>query len=219
MPPFAGQGMCSGIRDVSNLAWKLDLVLAGLAGERLLDSYSLERRGHTKAAVLASVKLGRVICVTEPSAAADRDAAMRANGGGRRTAPPPAAPLDAGFFQPGAGDVIGAGRIAADGVAGRFGDLVPPGFALITVEEPGALDGPRRAFLAELGATVVHLCPDDRPAGPGQVRDVDGGYLSYLRERGAATVLVRPDFHVYGTASAGSVAVLLDGLRDRLKTG
>jgi 2-polyprenyl-6-methoxyphenol hydroxylase-like FAD-dependent oxidoreductase len=219
MPPFAGQGMCSGIRDVSNLAWKLDLVLAGRADERLLDSYTLERRGHTKAAVLASVKLGRVICVTDPTAAADRDAAILANGGGRPTTPPEATPLEAGLLQPGGGDVIRAGRIEADGVVGRFEDLVAPGFVLLTAEEPGALGEPQRAFLAELGAAVVQLRTGDGPAGSERVRDVDGGYLGYLRDRDAAAVLVRPDFHVYGTARAGAVAALLDGLRARLRTG
>ncbi|MFF5077643.1 bifunctional 3-(3-hydroxy-phenyl)propionate/3-hydroxycinnamic acid hydroxylase [Actinoplanes sp. NPDC000266] len=212
MPPFAGQGMCSGIRDVSNLAWKLDLVLGGGADERLLDSYTTERRGHTREAVLASVKLGRVICVTDPAAAADRDAAMRANGGGGRTGPPEATRLTAGLFLPGSGDVIVSGRIARDGVTGRFEDLVPPGFALVTTEAPAAVGEAQRAFLHDIRATVVHLVP-------GHVQDIDGAYLSYLRDRGAASVLVRPDFHVYGTVAEGKLAVLVDGLRARLRTG
>jgi 2-polyprenyl-6-methoxyphenol hydroxylase-like FAD-dependent oxidoreductase len=198
MPPFAGQGMCSGIRDVSNLAWKLDLVLGRRAGERLLDTYTLERRGHTKAAVLASVKLGRVICVTDPAAAADRDAAIRANGGGRRTSPPEATPLTGGLLQPGGGDVI---------VTGRFDELIAAGLLLITTEQPEAIGETQRAVLSGLGGTVVHL---------GAGAHADGGYLAYLRDRGAAAVLVRPDYHVYGTAAAGGTAALLDGLLDRL---
>ena len=42
-PPFAGQGLCSGLRDAANLAWKLDLVLRDLAPDALLDAYGLER--------------------------------------------------------------------------------------------------------------------------------------------------------------------------------
>ena len=51
MPPFMGQGLCSGIRDAVNLAWKLDLVSSGRAGERLLDTYEEERRPHAAGVV------------------------------------------------------------------------------------------------------------------------------------------------------------------------
>ncbi len=46
MPPSAGQGMCSGIRDAINLAWKLAVVVTGNANAELLDSYVQERRPH-----------------------------------------------------------------------------------------------------------------------------------------------------------------------------
>jgi 2-polyprenyl-6-methoxyphenol hydroxylase-like FAD-dependent oxidoreductase len=42
--PFGGQGMNTGLHDVWNLGWKLDLVVHGRGNERLLDSYSAERR-------------------------------------------------------------------------------------------------------------------------------------------------------------------------------
>jgi 3-(3-hydroxy-phenyl)propionate hydroxylase len=78
MPPFLGQGMCSGLRDAANLAWKLDLVHRGAAGDALLDTYQREREPHVRAIVEAAVGFGRIICTTDPAVAAERDAAMSA---------------------------------------------------------------------------------------------------------------------------------------------
>lgn len=60
-PPFLGQGMCAGIRDVANLAWKLDRVLRGVDPEALLDTYETERSSHTHAYIAMAVRLGGLI--------------------------------------------------------------------------------------------------------------------------------------------------------------
>jgi len=61
MPPFAGQGMNSGIRDAQNLAWKLASVLCGQAGAGLLDTYARERRGHVWAMIQLALRMGKVM--------------------------------------------------------------------------------------------------------------------------------------------------------------
>lgn len=84
MPPFLGQGMCSGIRDVANLSWKLGAVLDGLAGPELLDTYQPERAPHVRAIAELAVQMGGIISTTDPELAAVRDATMAAD-----TAPAP----------------------------------------------------------------------------------------------------------------------------------
>ena len=81
MPPFYGQGMCAGLRDAENLAWKLDAVLRSAAPDALLDTYGPERLGHVRYFIQLCVDLGRVICVTDPVAAAERDAADEGRAG------------------------------------------------------------------------------------------------------------------------------------------
>jgi len=46
--PAGGQGMNTGIQDAYNLAWKLALVLKGVAAPRILDSYNEERLPNAK---------------------------------------------------------------------------------------------------------------------------------------------------------------------------
>jgi len=110
MPPFLGQGLCSGIRDASNLAWKLDLALRSEAGEELLDSYTAERKPPRGDKDVAPASLFIDVLVddkkvlfrhaseggTDPEYVADLDRCSFGAGGDAALAglvPPPAEPL------------------------------------------------------------------------------------------------------------------------------
>lgn len=76
MPPFAGQGLSSGLRDAANLAWKIDLLLAGVAQDGLLQTYESERATPTEVAIAVSLQLGTIVGELDPVTAAARDEAM-----------------------------------------------------------------------------------------------------------------------------------------------
>jgi 3-(3-hydroxy-phenyl)propionate hydroxylase len=63
-PPFAGQGMNSGIRDAHNLGWKLAEVVAGRLGPGLLATYQKERAPHAWALIELAINMGRVMMPT-----------------------------------------------------------------------------------------------------------------------------------------------------------
>jgi hypothetical protein len=220
MPPFLGQGLCSGIRDTSNLAWKLDLALRGEAGEDLLDSYAAERKPQCEWIVRLSMEMARVSCERDPAAAAERDAALRAS----ETPPPIGLPgITEGFLQersaegPGvlAGEFAVQGTVSAPAGEGRFDDVVGRSFVLLTAEgDPRATLGAEElAFLERLGARLVSLDPEQE----GGVRDVDGRLTSWLAGHDAAAVIVRPDFYVFGAvSSAEDLSPLVRDLRHQL---
>jgi 3-(3-hydroxy-phenyl)propionate hydroxylase len=67
-PPFIGQGLGAGLRDAANLCWKLASVLAGRAGEDLLDTYQAERAPHVTSVVRTAVAVGWVMTSGGPGA-------------------------------------------------------------------------------------------------------------------------------------------------------
>jgi 2-polyprenyl-6-methoxyphenol hydroxylase-like FAD-dependent oxidoreductase len=233
MPPFAGQGMCNGLRDASNLVWKLDLILRGVAPESLLDSYQSERLDHVRQWIDFSAALGEVICVLDEAEARERDERMLA-GDADPTRVLPAAPpagLSAGLLrhdQPVAGTLFIQGRVAVDGVAGLFDDVVGTGFCLIgRNEDPlAALSDEQRAFLTGIRARAVwlaeppsaHRAPDAASGDGRAIVDVDGAYEAWFAACGCHYVFVRPDFCVFGVAGAAAaelselVEALVDGL-------
>jgi 2-polyprenyl-6-methoxyphenol hydroxylase-like FAD-dependent oxidoreductase/catechol 2,3-dioxygenase-like lactoylglutathione lyase family enzyme len=214
-PPFMGQGLCAGLRDTLNIAWKLDLVLRGLAGESLLDTVHAERQAQNEWIVNLAVEMGRVSCQLDPAAAAERDAELRAAG---ELPPLQLAPVAAGVIQrgpdgapqPPAGSLSVQGRVAAQGREGLFDDVVGGGFQLIAAEgEPRErLTAEQLALLAELGTRIASL---------DQISDLDGRLSAWLAERTAHAVLIRPDFYVFGSAvCAAALPALVEDLRSQL---
>lgn len=78
MPPFAGQGLSSGVRDAANVAWKVSDVWHGLVSAQLLDTYEAERRPHATAMVRYSEQLGEVVMTTSRGRALLRDIIVQA---------------------------------------------------------------------------------------------------------------------------------------------
>jgi len=219
MPPFMGQGMCSGIRDAWNLSWRLDLIFKGLCTDRLLDSYTLERKPQIRAVIDASVEMGKVVCVADPQKAAERDAAFLS--GEVPPLPPFPGLVDGAVFKdPRTGAAVGPagslgvhGQVEHDGRVQRYDDAFGRGFHLLSIgDDPLAgLSPAHQALLEHLQVQSVRLSLD---GAPGTCRDLSGKYHDFLREAGLQAVLVRPDFYVYGGVSGlGELPQLLDALR------
>ena len=211
MPPFAGQGLCSGVRDAANLAWKLDLVLAGCSPPALLDAYERERTDNVRAVIDFSMALGKVICITDPDEAAERDALMA--GGADAQAPPPLPGVTGGVIRAGdplAGLLFVQGRVARDGTPALLDDVVGAGWRLVTIDsEVGdSISDELLAWFADRGGVVVTVVAEV---------DVDGTYDAWFTSHGVVAVVQRPDFHLYGSAvGAAGVDDLLVHLRTAL---
>jgi len=60
-PPFVGQGLVAGLRDVANLCWKLAWVTQGRAPESILASYDIERRPHARSIINMARTMGALV--------------------------------------------------------------------------------------------------------------------------------------------------------------
>jgi 3-(3-hydroxy-phenyl)propionate hydroxylase len=166
MPPFMGQGMCSGIRDAVDLAWKLAAVQRGDAGADLLDTYEAERRPHVEEVTRLSIEAGQLLGVLADDLATGRPLRL-----------PDPAPADPTRWSRLPGLDLGApfpvGHLLPqperDDVA-RFDDLLGDGWAVVCADASTA---------ARVGA----------PAGAVVVVEPRATY-------GEPAVLVRPDRYI-----------------------
>lgn len=224
MPPFMGQGACSGMRDSANLAWKLDLILRGISSEALLDSYQIEREPHTRTWIDLSILSGEVSCTLDPEAAAKRDAALLAG-----TAPPmPAFPhLTSGALHKDAqgaviapaGELFLQREVVAGTRRGLFDDVVGRGFLLI-----GRNGDPRiglseadSRFLSDIGTTAAWIASAGQSTETA-FEDSTGEYARLFDQAGAVAFIVRPDHYIFGAArSAPELSELIGQLKSSLQ--
>ncbi|MEU8367296.1 bifunctional 3-(3-hydroxy-phenyl)propionate/3-hydroxycinnamic acid hydroxylase [Micromonospora tulbaghiae] len=228
MPPFMGQGLCSGLRDAANLSWKLSLVLSGAAGPAVLDTYETERRPHTVEMARTSVRLGHVFLARNRITAGLRDTALRAV----QTIPRVRRFVERFEFKPVPAyrrGLMAGGR--RDGVVGTMFPqprvLVPgaPGERLLdealgdgfVVLGRAGVDSPPGPLWQRLPVWFVAVHPPGTPlAGlpdssvdgrPGRVDvvDADGVLGGWLRRHGADLVVLRPDRFVFALVRPGGV--------------
>jgi 3-(3-hydroxy-phenyl)propionate hydroxylase len=218
-PPFLGQGMCQGVRDVANLAWKLAAVckgeVQGQAADALLDTYGVERKQHVMQLTNRIKGIGAVICERDEAKARERDAQMLAECGGvvrdmpRQDVLPR---LEGGLLSPVAhsanGTIFPQPWIAQDGDRVRFDALAGDNWWLV-------LD---RDFGGEPPDAVAHAIPGLVTLRLGErLRETEDVAASWFRRHAGGAALVRPDRYVYGVAgNASELAAMLITLSSQL---
>lgn len=178
-PPFAGQGMCSGLRDTMNLAWKLAAVVRG-APDTLLDTYMQERGPNLRATIEMAVMMGRMVCITSKWSALMRNIKFRL---ARVLGRLPDGPVEYPAIRAGA-------IMAGTSGAGSY-------FPQVIAAEGSRLDD-------RLGGDCWLITQHDL-ADP-VLRPFAAAISDWLEQNGAEAVLVRPDRYVFGTGERNALA-------------
>ncbi len=201
MTPFMGQGGCSALRDSANLSWKLDLVLRGMAADKLLDSYEAERKPHARYYVHGSDRLGALAFIGDKAAARQRDEVYV----NQPAAPAQAEPiikhgilhLDAAQ-QPiaPAGEVGPQALVIWQGRKALFDDIFGWGFQILYrgISPEQILRADQLVKLSEIKCALAGI-------GSGTsrelVQDITGRFEKFFGEHGINGLILRPDFVIY----------------------
>ncbi|MGD9618362.1 MAG: bifunctional 3-(3-hydroxy-phenyl)propionate/3-hydroxycinnamic acid hydroxylase [Mycolicibacterium sp.] len=210
MPPWIGQGMCAGVRDVANLCWKLAAVLQGKLPESVLDSYQAERLPHVKEVTNRAVKTGKLIIQRSRWRAAARNHFFRA----ATKVPYTTTWLREHRWLP---DARYRDGLLAKNSTGAAGWLIPQPWVVDEKGDTVRLDdivGGRWTVLhvgapldfsawRDAGVPVLNVAPAGTAPVVDGVIDCDGSLTRWMERKGASAVAVRPDGFVYAGGKAG----------------
>lgn len=169
-----------------------------------------------------SIELGNVICITDRSKAAERDARMLGKNGDPRLVLPPPKPevLGSGLLQgDGAGRYLRQAAVKTVSGDGKFDGVVGMGWVLmgwvlIALDDVKLSLGAQKVW-EKLGGKIARLLPKSSAPRSNALVDAAGRYHSAIRQlrKDAKFAIVRPDWYVYGLAKD---QVELEGLLEKL---
>ncbi len=240
-PPFFGQGMNSGLRDATNIAWKLAHVLKGQTNPRILDSYDSERRDHALTMVNFATWIGSFYKPKSRFTEFLRDLFFRSV----QALPSikdyvlqlkfkPMSRYTNGIVIPLAdkkhkNDPIGRmfmqPLVEKDNNAMKLDDAIGPGFAVIGINfDPATmLDDKNKDFIQVLNATSVYMKPSkslakktvDSPSM--ELEDLQGKFRDWLMQNPQwQFVVLRPDRYVAAVGTQAELNDTLHKLRNKL---
>ena len=181
-PPFLGQGLCAGLRDTANLAWKLNWVIKGLADESLLDTYQSEMEPHVTAYILEANRIGAIIQERDAEKAHQRDETLRRSPQVLKSVRPLLGPGLAGDASEPAASLSAQPRLA-DGR--RLDEAAPYGFILLC----------ERGFTTAASPTLKDVW--ERTG----LTVIEGEAAAWLESLGSKAAIIRPDRYILGVAS------------------
>lgn len=222
-PPFLGQGLCAGVRDAMNLAWKLDLILEGKADESLFKLYTLERKSHVRDIIKTAIEIGKVICLQS----SENDLLQASSIPKLEFIDQTIADLftlkegllyrddqhvpiiPAGLFSI-------QGNVSYEGKTGRFDDIIGRGWMIISSAPipTNLFSSEQQAFLEKLNTQFAHVTRENRSSA---IIDVEGAYTRFMNEHDLEVIVIRPDYYIFGgVASLKELPKLVDSLREQL---
>jgi len=209
-PPFLGQGMCQGIRDVTNLCWKLRTVFAGDGDDQLLNTYGEERSLHVLTLTSRIKAIGQHICERDPEAARLRDESLIEQGGGKAptvfrqdVVPPLRCGLIADAAHPANGVLFPQPWIVTESGEVRMDELTGSGWRCV-------IDGRRLSP----GDDLQRLPIDPIVVGGQGLAERDGVVGHWFDRNDCTGAIVRPDHYVYGvTRSVEELRTLFEHLQ------
>ncbi|WP_321941261.1 bifunctional 3-(3-hydroxy-phenyl)propionate/3-hydroxycinnamic acid hydroxylase [Burkholderia cepacia] len=229
-PPWIGQGLNAGLRDVGNLAWKLAGIVRGALHPGVISTYESERRDHAKAMIDLADTFGAMLMPTNRLVAFVRDRVL----GLVRFAPglkdyilqmrfKPMPSYTRGIVLPGGSDAVGRMIVqpdveTADGVRRKLDDVLGPWFSIVgwQCDPQACLSDDDRAYWMSLGAAFVQVSRSRSGTsrarrvtsvhGSACVEDVDNALAAWFDRHAGPLVVVRPDRYVAAQTDAVGMA-------------
>lgn len=214
MPPWAGAGMQSGIRDAFCLAWRLEAVLRGRLPDTALDTYQAERAPDVERYTQIAVELGRLI---QQQMSEEELAAMQPPPGAEPTLPPllQDPELAAGWIHGPAGPGSAVGKIvpqpraaSSAGIIQMLDDLLGDDMVILGADmDPASLlNAGQKSAWDKLNTRYIAVRPSDGRSQSGDdIIDLDGTLLAWMEHHNARAIAVRPDRFVAAADISGLV--------------